>query len=131
MGNNSCTIYKKTKLIGNPLGLYVIYIASCIPSETIIFLTGRIFGLTKEHRQSAIVTDDTFSPNTKSPFAPTPSSTGKRKRVDRWSQRAGPQTPTKSAVRSQTESLSITHQFQESPEIIAPDDHDEEATQIT
>ncbi|KAJ5111788.1 hypothetical protein NUU61_001418 [Penicillium alfredii] len=100
--------------------------------NTHVFLTGRIFGLTKEHRQLAVVTDDIhFLPTSNHHLPATPSSSGKRKRVDRWSQRAGPQTPSKSAARSHTESLPITHQFQDSPEIIAPDDDDEEATQIT
>ncbi|KAJ6168290.1 hypothetical protein N7497_001133 [Penicillium chrysogenum] len=100
--------------------------------NTHVFLTGRVFGLTKEHRQLAVVTDDIhFLPAPNHQLPATPSSTGKRKRVDRWSQRAGPQTPSKSAARSQTESLPITHQSQDSPQIIAPGDDDEEATQIT
>ncbi|CRL30740.1 unnamed protein product [Penicillium camemberti] len=69
---------------------------------THVFLTGRIFGLTKEHRQLAVVTDDIhFLPTPNNHLPATPSSTGKRKRVDRWSQRAGSQTPTKSATGSQ------------------------------
>ncbi|KZN87629.1 hypothetical protein EN45_061900 [Penicillium chrysogenum] len=100
--------------------------------NTHVFLTGRVFGLTKEHRQLAVVTDDIhFLPAPNHQLPATPSSTGKRKRVDRWSQRAGPQTPSKSAARSQTESLPITHQSQDSPQIIAPGDDDEESTQIT
>ena len=74
-----------------------------------VFLTGHIFGLTKENRQLAVVTDDIhFLPTPNHHLPATPSSTSKRKRVDRWSQRAGPQTPTKSAASSRTEPLPIT-----------------------
>jgi hypothetical protein len=74
-----------------------------------VFLTGHIFGLTKENRQLAVVTDDIhFLPTPNHHLPATPSSIGKRKRVDRWSQRAGPQTPTKSAASSRTEPLPIT-----------------------
>jgi hypothetical protein len=64
-----------------------------------VFLTGRIFGFTKENRQLAVVTADIhFLPTSTNSLPPTPSSaTGKRKRVDRWSQRAEPTTPPKSA----------------------------------
>lgn len=100
--------------------------------NTHVFLTGRIFGRTKEHRQLAVVTDDIhFLPTPNHRLPATPSSTGKRKRVDRWSQRAGPQTPSKSAARSRTESLPLTHQSQDSPEAVAPGLEDEDATQIT
>ncbi|KAJ5904785.1 uncharacterized protein N7473_001701 [Penicillium subrubescens] len=96
-----------------------------------VFLTGRIFGLTKERRQLAVVTDDIhFLPRPSHPLPATPSSTGKRKRVDRWSQRAGPQTPSKSAPSSRTESLP-THPQLRSPEVVALDEEDEESTQIT
>lgn len=63
-----------------------------------VFLTGRIFGLTKENRQLAIVADDIhFLPTPTTNLPPTPSpTTGKRKHVDRWSHRAGPTTPSKS-----------------------------------
>lgn len=100
--------------------------------NTHVFLTGRVFGLTKEHRQLAVVTDDIhFLPTPNNQLPATPPSTGKRKRVDRWSQRAGPQTPTKSAARPQTESLPITYQSQDPTQIIAPGDDDEEDAQIT
>jgi hypothetical protein len=92
-----------------------------------VFLTGRIFGLTKEDRQLAVVTDDIhFLPTSTSSLPPTPSSTiGKRKRVDRWSQRAGPTTPSKST--------SQFHDPQLAKPIRAntPADEDEESTQIT
>ncbi|CAI7627757.1 unnamed protein product [Penicillium pancosmium] len=99
--------------------------------NTHVFLTGRIFGLTKEHRQLAVITDDVHflpAPNNHSPV--TPSSTGKRKRIDRWSHRAGPQTPTNLPATSWTGSLPNTDPFHECPDIIEPDDEDE-GTQIT
>lgn len=102
-----------------------------LSTNTHVFVTGRIFGLTKEHRQLAIATDDIhFLPTPNHHVPATTSSTGKRKRVDRWSQRAGPQTPTKSVASSRTELLPITHQRLDSPEIVALDNEDEEATQI-
>ncbi|KAJ5644251.1 uncharacterized protein N7484_006758 [Penicillium longicatenatum] len=63
------------------------------------FLTGRIFGVTKENRQLAVITDDIhFLPTISQSLPPTPSSTtGKRKRQDRWSQRANARSPFKSA----------------------------------
>ncbi|KAJ5394721.1 hypothetical protein N7509_006508 [Penicillium cosmopolitanum] len=98
---------------------------------TAYFKSGRIFGLTKESRQLAVVTDDIhFLPRPTHPLPATPSSTGKRKRVDRWSQRAGPQTPSKSVPISRTESL-LTHPKLRSPEVVALDNEDEESTQIT
>ncbi|KAI2742757.1 hypothetical protein DTO013F2_8433 [Penicillium roqueforti] len=60
-----------------------------------------------------------------------PSSTGKRPRVDRWSQRAGSQTPTRSAPSLQIEPLPITYLGLHSPEVDALDNEDEETTQIT
>lgn len=96
-----------------------------------VFLTGRIFGLTKESRQLAVVTDDIhFLPRPTHPLPATPTSTGKRKRVDRWSQRAGPQPPSRSVPISRTESLP-THPELRSPEVVALDNEDEESTQIT
>jgi hypothetical protein len=95
--------------------------------NTYVFVTGRIFGLTKEDRQLAVVTDDIhFLPTSTNSLPPTPSSAiGKRKRVDRWSQRAGPTTPTKSTPQS--------HRPQLTKPIRAntPLDDDEESTQIT
>ncbi|KAE8306279.1 hypothetical protein BDV41DRAFT_583453 [Aspergillus transmontanensis] len=57
------------------------------------------FGLTKENQQLAIMTEDVhFLPAPPQPLPPTPSSTlGKRKRTDRWTQRATSSTPSKSA----------------------------------
>lgn len=101
-------------------------------ANSYVFLTGRIFGLTKEHRQLAVVTDDIhFLPRPNHHLPATPSSTGKRKRVDRWSQRAGPQTPTRSATSSQTGPLPITYPGLHCPEVDAVDNEDEETTQIT
>ncbi|KAJ5414882.1 hypothetical protein N7509_000216 [Penicillium cosmopolitanum] len=97
-----------------------------------VFLTGRIFGLTKKHRQLAVVTDDIhFLPTPTHHLPATPSSTGKRKRVDRWSQRAGPQTPTKSAPSSLTDSLPFVHPRLDFSATVSLDDEDEGATQIT
>ncbi|GFG21446.1 hypothetical protein IFM5058_11047 [Aspergillus udagawae] len=64
-----------------------------------VFITGRIFGLTKENQQLAIMTEDVhFLPALPQPLPLTPSSTlGKRERTDRWTQRATPSTPSKSA----------------------------------
>ena len=97
--------------------------------NTHVFLTGRIFGLTKEDRHLAVVTDDIhFLPTSTSSLPPTPSSAiGKRKRVDRWSQRAGPTTPSKS-----------TSQYYDPPlaenvtaTTTTDEDEDEASTQIT
>jgi hypothetical protein len=92
-----------------------------------VFLTGRIFGLTKEDRQLAVVTDDIhFLPTSASSLPPTPSSaTGKRKRPDRWSQRAGPTTPSKST------SQFYDPQLAETVRATTPADEDEESAQIT
>lgn len=97
--------------------------------NTHVFLTGRIFGLTKEDRHLAVVTDDIhFLPTSTSSLPPTPSSAiGKRKRVDRWSQRASPTTPSKSTSRFYdpplTENVTATTTTDE--------DEDEASTQIT
>jgi hypothetical protein len=98
--------------------------------NTHILLTGRIFGLTKESRQLAIVTDDIhFLPAANHHLPPTPSSTtGKRKRVDRWSQRAG---PSKSNTNPQNEPSLSELQYPEPTGTNAPDDEDDESTQIT
>ena len=56
--------------------------------NTNIFLTGRIFGVTKNNRQLAVITDDIhFLPTHPQSFPSTPSPTAsQRKRQDRWSQ---------------------------------------------
>ncbi|OGE46776.1 hypothetical protein PENARI_c113G04154 [Penicillium arizonense] len=92
-----------------------------------VFVTGRIFGLTKENRQLAVVTDDIhFLPTSTNSLPPTPSSaSGKRKRVDRWSQRAGPTTPSKSTSESHNPQLAKPMTAN------TPVDEDEESTQIT
>lgn len=101
-------------------------------TNTHVFLTGRVFGLTKEHRQLAVVTDDLHFLPTPNHYLPaTPSSTSKQKRVDRQSQRTGPQTPTRVTARPRTESLPTTHQLPVSPEIVVPDDEDKEGTPIS
>lgn len=78
--------------------------------NTAVFITGRIFGTTKENRQLAVITEDIhFLPVLAQAFPPSPSSTtGKRKRPDRWAQRATPVTPSKSA-RLQPDSLQSNH----------------------
>ncbi|KAJ5367174.1 hypothetical protein N7541_001115 [Penicillium brevicompactum] len=98
-----------------------------------VFLTGRIFGLTKESCQLAIITDDIhFLPASTHHHPPTPSSTtGKRKRVDRWSQRAGPTTPTKSDATPRNESSLNDQQYSEPTVTNTQGDGDEESTQIT
>ena len=64
------------------------------------FLTGRVFGVTKQNRQLAVITDDIhFLPAISQSLPPTPSpTTGKRKRHDRWSQRATPRPPSTSVT---------------------------------
>jgi hypothetical protein len=62
-----------------------------------VFIAGRIFGITTDVTQLAILVDDVyFIPNVSSivttPSTPA-SSTGKRKQADRWSSRATPSTP--------------------------------------
>ncbi|KAJ5118367.1 hypothetical protein N7476_010728 [Penicillium atrosanguineum] len=92
-----------------------------------VFLTGRIFGLTKEARQLAVVTDDIHflqMSTTSLPLTPS-SATGKRKRVDRWSQRAGPTTPSKSTSQSHDAQLS------KPVRVNTPVHDDEKSTQIT
>jgi hypothetical protein len=66
--------------------------------NTQLFIAGRIFGQTKKSSQLAMMTDDIhFLPMLTQPPPLSPSSTtGKRKRSDRWTQRATPSTPTKS-----------------------------------
>jgi hypothetical protein len=76
--------------------------------NTSIFLTGRIFGVTKGNRQLAVITDDIhFLPNLSQSLPPTPSlTTGKRKRQDRWSQRANARSSFKSVALSEGDSTS-------------------------
>lgn len=92
-----------------------------------VFLTGRILGLTKQDRQLAVVTDDIhFLPTPTSSLPLTPSSaTGKRKRVDRWAQRAEPTTPSKSTAQSHDAQLAKLIRAN------TPVDEDEESSQIT
>ncbi|KAF7586548.1 hypothetical protein BBP40_008688 [Aspergillus hancockii] len=102
-----------------------------------VFITGRIFGVTKENQQLAIITDDIhFLPSLTQPLPPSPSSTtGKRKRADRWAQRATPATPSKSArlldtsVSSHHNDVLHVQDSHERVEITQPDD--DKDTQIT
>lgn len=73
------------------------------------------------------MTDDIhFLPKSTNSLPPTPSSaTGKRKRVDRWSQRAGPTTPSKST------SQSHDPQFIKPVRANTPVDKDKESAQTT
>lgn len=100
--------------------------------NTHVFLTGRIFGVTKENRQLAVITDDIhFLPTIIQSAPPTPSSTtGKRKRHDRWSQRATPRTPSKSTTLIENDSTSIIQPSCNPTETSAPND-DHEETQMT
>lgn len=105
--------------------------------NTQVFITGRIFGVTKENQQLAIITDDIhFLPSLTQPLPPSPSSTtGKRKREDRWAQRATPTTPLKSArllnttVSSHQNDILHVQDSHERVEITEPDD--DRDTQIT
>ncbi|KAL2867543.1 uncharacterized protein BJX67DRAFT_380897 [Aspergillus lucknowensis] len=88
-----------------------------------IFITGRIFGLTKENQQLAIMTEDVhFLPALPQPLPATPSSTlGKRQRSDRWTQRATPSTPSEFTQGLALDSSPLHHsrqnaQSQEVPE---------------
>jgi hypothetical protein len=79
--------------------------------QTQIFVTGRIFGTTREDQQLAILTDDIhFLASISPPIPPTPTSAeGKRKRTNRWAQRAGPSTPSNSTHLHNTSSA-LTYQ---------------------
>jgi hypothetical protein len=67
--------------------------------QTQIFVTGRIFGTTKENQQLAILTDDIhFLPTMSPPMPLSPTSAkSSRKRTNRWSQRAGSSMPSNSS----------------------------------
>jgi hypothetical protein len=70
-----------------------------LSTQSRIFITGRIFGITANTPRLAIGVDDVyFIPNlgsiTTAPVTPT-SSAGKQKHADRWNSRANPITPTK------------------------------------
>lgn len=85
--------------------------------QTQIFITGRIFGVTKENQQLAVLTEDIhFLPTPLSAIPPSPSSTGKRKRPDRWATRASPSTPSKSTRLQNTTSMpNFQDESQETP----------------
>jgi hypothetical protein len=97
-----------------------------------IFLTGRIFGVTKHNRQLAVITDDIyFLPTLPQSLPSTPSPTArKRKRQDRWSQRANTRSPLKPARVLEDDSISTLQQSYKPTETTSPDD-DEEGTLIT
>jgi hypothetical protein len=100
--------------------------------NTSIFLTGRIFGVTKENRQLAVITDDIhFLPTLSQSLLPTPSpTTGKRKRQDRRAQRANPRSPFKPVALLEDDSTS-TIQLSSTPIGTAALNDDDEETQIT
>jgi hypothetical protein len=96
------------------------------------FLTGRIFGFTKENRQLAVITDDIhFLPTLSQSLPPIPSpTTGKRKRQDRWAQRANPRSPFSAVALLEDGSTSTIQLSHNSTKITAVNDDDDE-TQIT
>ncbi|KAJ5612016.1 hypothetical protein N7510_005210 [Penicillium lagena] len=96
--------------------------------NTSIFLTGRIFGSTKENHQLAVITDDIhFLPTLSQSLTPTPSPTiGKRKRQDRWAQRANPRSPFMSVALLQDDSTPIMQLSYNSTETTTLNDDDEE-----
>lgn len=99
-----------------------------LSANTHIFLTGRVFGITKENRQLAIITDDIhFLPSVTQSLPPTPSpTTGKRKRQDRWSQRAAAHTPSTPPGIFRNDSTSSIRQSHNPTETTALNDDDEE-----
>lgn len=99
--------------------------------NTSIFLTGHIFGVTKENRQLAVITEDIhFLPTLSQSIPPTPSpTTGKRKHHDRWSQRATTRTPSTSVTLLEKDFASHVQKPYDSTEAtVLTDDED---TQIT
>jgi hypothetical protein len=62
-----------------------------------VFITGRIFGVTKADPHLAVLTDDIhFVPTIPQPLIPSPSSTVTRtNRAERWAQRPPPTTPSR------------------------------------
>jgi hypothetical protein len=67
--------------------------------QTQIFVTGRVFGTTKENQQLAILTDDIhFLPSISPLITPSPTSAkSKRKLANRWDQRVGRSMPSSSS----------------------------------
>jgi hypothetical protein len=98
-----------------------------------IFLTGRIFGVTKKNRQLAVITDDIhFFPTLPQSLPSTPSpTTGKRKRQDRWSQRANGHSPFKPAPVLEDDLTSAIQQSYNPTETISLNDDDDDETLIT
>ena len=94
-----------------------------------IFLAGRIFGVTKSNRQLAVITDDIhFLPTLPQSLPSTPSPTAsKRKRQDRWSQRANTRSPLKPAAVLEEGSVSTPQQPYNLTETTSPNDDDEGA----
>lgn len=93
-----------------------------------IFLTGRVFGVTKKNRQLAVITDDIhFLPTLPQSLPSTPSpTTGKRKRQDRWSQRANARSPFKPAAVLEDDSVSTIQHSYNPTETTSPNDGDDE-----
>ncbi|KAJ5198760.1 uncharacterized protein N7498_001710 [Penicillium cinerascens] len=100
--------------------------------NTNIFLTGRIFGITKNNRQLAVITDDIhFLPTQPQSLPSTPSPTAsKRKRQDRWSQRANTGSPLKPAPVLEDDSIPTLRQSY-SPTGTTSMNNDGEGTLIT
>ena len=96
--------------------------------NTNIFLTGRIFGVTKQNRQLAVITDDIhFLPSLPQSLPPTPTSTtGKRKWQDRWSQRANARSPFPPAAALEDDPTSAIQQSYKCNEAISPNEDDDE-----
>ena len=100
--------------------------------NTNIFLTGRIFGVTKNNRQLAVITDDIhFLPTHPQSFPSTPSPTAsQRKRQDSWSQRAKIGSPPKPAAVLEDDSIP-TLQESYSPTGTMSQNNNDEETLIT
>jgi hypothetical protein len=106
--------------------------------NTYVFITGRIFGVTKEIRQLAVIIDDIHflpTPKVTQPLLNSPpSTTAKRKPLHRWSRRASPRTPSKAAHLLQSTPSSPTEPNSSttfpltygSAESTAPDDNDKD-----
>jgi hypothetical protein len=107
--------------------------------NTQVIVTGRIFGMTTENRQLAVITDDIhFLPMATKPYPLTPSSTTpKREQQDRWTRRAPPRTPSKQTnlpqpdviTPNQTDSAITTQTPDKRARSASPED--DQDTQIT
>lgn len=101
--------------------------------NTNIFLTGRIFGITKNNRQLAVITDDIhFLPTQQQSLPSTPSPTAsKRKRQDRWTQRANTRSPRKPATVLENDLIPNPQQSYDTTGRTTSPNNDEEGTLIT